>query len=287
VSRPPSAEELALVEAVTSALTLLTSEKKAVADAFDGGEPFQRTYSVATHAGDLAVTLRAPHEADLSGGDSADDVLSALYELEEQGAIADSDERRPLEDALVADFVASPEGSAVSKIEAHRLLMEFAATQLGASIATLEPWGLDEILFELIPSKASIDPAAASAIIGDCRAFYSFLKRAFELEQADDCLRVLGPDAEEKLAKALSNPKNFGMAKSLVMAGKGAGFDVHSKEGIEAWMRQLQSGPLPPSILLPVDGLLKNTGRGQGGAKKAGEKKAPGKAASKSPKKKR
>lgn len=41
------------------------------------------------------------------------------------------------------------------------------------------------------------------------------------------------------------------MAKSLFMGGREAGFDMDSKEGIEAWMRTLQSQPLPASALLP------------------------------------
>ncbi len=51
---------------------------------------------------------------------------------------------------------------------------------------------------------------------------------------------------------ALSDPRNFGMAKSLVMAGHAAGFDVETQEGVEAWMRAAQAGPLPASVRLPL-----------------------------------
>jgi hypothetical protein len=111
------------------------------------------------------------------------------------------------------------------------------------------------VLFEIIPRKVSVDPSSASAIIEDCRAFYRFLKHAFGLEQADECLRVLGPSAVKRLEQALADPRNFGMAKSILMAGQEAGFDIHSKEGIEAWMRKVQVKPLPPSVRLPFDGM--------------------------------
>jgi hypothetical protein len=62
---------------------------------------------------------------------------------------------------------------------------------------------------------------------------------------------VLGGDAVKKLEAALSDPSKFGMAKSLVMGGREAGFDMDSKEGIEAWMRVMQSQPLPASVRLP------------------------------------
>ena len=82
-------------------------------------------------------------------------------------------------------------------------------------------------------------------------AFYSFLNREFGMKQADSCLRLLGINAVKKLEAALSDTSNFGMAKSLFMAGADSGFDMQSKEGIEAWMQSIQGKPLPPSIPLP------------------------------------
>jgi hypothetical protein len=44
------------------------------------------------------------------------------------------------------------------------------------------------------------------------------------------------------------------MAKSLFMAGHEAGFDMNSEDGIEAYMRVMQSRPLPASVRLPSPG---------------------------------
>ena len=114
---------------------------------------------------------------------------------------------------------------------------------------------LDEILFELVPRKVSVAASAAGEIVAECQAFFAFLKRELSLRQADACLRVLGAGAVKKLEAALSDPRNFGMAKSLVMAGADAGFDVSSQEGVEAWMREIQGKPLPSSIRLPSLGV--------------------------------
>ncbi|HQP37470.1 MAG TPA: hypothetical protein PLI95_19935, partial [Polyangiaceae bacterium] len=130
-------------------------------------------------------------------------------------------------------------------------VMDFAAGYFNSTIATLGPRELREIVFDIIPRKVSIDASAASWIIEENRAFYAFLKREFGLEQADACLRVLGGDAVKKLEAALSDTSKFGMAKSLFMGGRTAGFDIDSKEGIEAWMRTMQSQPLPASVRLP------------------------------------
>ena len=50
------------------------------------------------------------------------------------------------------------------------------------------------------------------------------------------------------------------MAKSLFMGAREAGFDMDSREGIEAWMRVRQSQPLPASIGLPSPGAPPRTG---------------------------
>ena len=65
---------------------------------------------------------------------------------------------------------------------------------------------------------------------------------------------MLGGNAVKKLEAALSDSRNFGMAKSMVMAGANAGFDMQSKDGIEAWMQAVQGKPLPSSIPFPAFG---------------------------------
>src|SRR3954467_2683680 len=51
VVRPPTADEVRHTEAIALALPRLLSEKTALLDAWNGGEPMTRTLSVATHAG--------------------------------------------------------------------------------------------------------------------------------------------------------------------------------------------------------------------------------------------
>jgi hypothetical protein len=262
IARPLPAKELALMEGIAAALAKLVAEDNPLGTAFAGGEPCLRTYSVTTHEGELSVAFRVPHEEEPASLDEEDDLLSELYALEEDGDIDEVELRQPLEDELVQEFLASPEGRGASDIEGHRMLMSYAAENLGASIGTLEPWGVREVLFDIIPRKVSIEASAAGAIVEDCRAFYRFLGRAYELEQADECLEILGPGTERKLAMALDDPRNFGMAKSLVMSGKDAGFDMQSKEGIEAWMRSIQGKTLPPSVGLPFDGAPSTHGGG-------------------------
>lgn len=199
--------------------------------------------------GDVEVSLRAPSEREPRGYEPPYDVLADLFELGKDGDEIDAEARRPLEDALVRRFAASPEAKALTDIQACQFVMDFAADYFNATIAT--PRELREIVFDIIPRKVSIEASAASWIIEENRAFYAFLEREFGLEQADACLRALGGDAVKKLEAALSDTSKFGMAKSLFMGGRKAGFDMDSKEGVEAWMRVMQSQSLPASVRLP------------------------------------
>jgi hypothetical protein len=251
VGRPPTAAEITITEAIALALPKVLEEKEALLAAWNGGETVAHTLLVRTHGGDVEVSIRVPCEQEPTKDKQPYDVLAALFELGQDGEEIDADARRPLEHELVRRFAASPEAKTLADIQSLGFVMDFAADYFNATIATLSPSELREIVFDLIPRKVSIDASAASCIIEENRAFFAFLQREFGLEQADACLRVLSGDAVKRLEVALSDTSNFGMAKSLVMGGREAGFDMSSKEGIEAWMRVMQSKPLPASVRLP------------------------------------
>jgi hypothetical protein len=251
VARPPTGKEVTMAEAIASALTNVMAEKKALRKAWDGGEPLSRTLSVTTHAGELEVTLCAPYMRAPVEFDPSHDILADLTALSRDDDEIDDNAREALEDELVRRFAASPEAKDLGEIHACRFVMDLGANYFGHTIATLGATDLREVLFDLIPRKVSIEASEARSMIEETRAFYTFLKREFGLKQADSCLQVLGGNAVKKLEAALSDSSNFGMAKSLFMAGAGAGFDMQSKEGIDAWMQSVQGKSLPPSIPLP------------------------------------
>jgi hypothetical protein len=49
-------------------------------------------------------------------------------------------------------------------------------------------------------------------------------------------LARLTPQAARRLERELQEPANFGLAKSFVLLGKEAGFDMESPEGMRAWV---------------------------------------------------
>lgn len=254
VARPPTAEEVTLAEAIALALPKVLKEEKALLAAWNGGETVARTLFVPTHVGDVEVSIRVPYEQETAEHKPPYDVLADLFELAQQGEELDAEARRPFEDELVRRFVSSPEAKTLTAVQWCRCLMDLGANYFGATVTTLGATQLREVVFEVIPRRVSIKARAAGEIIDELSAFYRFLGRECALKQADACLRVLGGDAVKKLHTALSDTSKFGMAKSLFMAGHEAGFDMNSEAGIEAYMRVMQSRPLPASVRLPSPG---------------------------------
>jgi hypothetical protein len=120
----------------------------------------------------------------------------------------------------------------------------------------MTPADVRTVLFDLFPRKVSAEPGAAQEIVGELRAFWHFLDRAFALPNAAACARVLDGKAARTLEQEMANPANFGMAKALVMQGAARGFDMTTEEGLNAWMTtynaevmaQREAGRAPPPL---------------------------------------
>jgi len=249
--RAPTAEEVAIAEALALSLPRVTAEEEALWDAWDGLQPLSRSVSVSTYAGEVEVVLATPYSKRRPKFDPSHDILADLAALSRDVYEIDHDARQDLEDELVGRFITSPEGKALHETFACRFVMELAANHVGQTIATLDAEDLGEVLFNVIPRKVSVAPSEALDIVEQLRAFYRFLKRELELEHADPCLKLLGGDAVERLEAALSDSANYGMAKSMVMAGADAGYDMGTQEGIESWMRLMEDEPLPSVMSTP------------------------------------
>lgn len=252
VGRPLTGREITVAEAIARALSaVVTDHAPALRAACEGGGPMSRSLSVATHEGAVQVTLRAPCPQAPDAFDPERDPLAELAALESEDEAIDDEARGDLERELLRRFVCSPEARGLGERHSCGLVMDLAAQYLGRTIATLDAAGLETVLFDLFPEKVSIEASEAGRLVDELRAFYTFLRRAFGLAQADDCLRLLDGDVAVRFEEALSDERRFGPAKSLVMQGMKAGFDVRTPEGIKAWMESARSQPLPPAIDLP------------------------------------
>ena len=146
----------------------------------------------------------------------------------------------PYLDQLMELFVQSAEGQKLLNEGLEpgwaSMMMDFGMNYLSVTPPGITPDDLREILFDLFPRKVSTSADEADEIIRELQAFWTFLQREYHLANAAACLKVLDEKAARELKKGLSNPANFGIAKSFVMMGQERGFDLSSEEGINEWM---------------------------------------------------
>ncbi len=146
----------------------------------------------------------------------------------------------PYLDQLMELFVQSAEGQKLLSEGLEpgwtSMMMDFGMNYLSVTPPGMTPDDLHEILFNLFPRKVSTSADEADEIIRELQAFWTFLQREYHLANAAACLKVLDEKAARELKKELSNPVNFGIAKSFVMMGQERGFDLSSEEGINEWM---------------------------------------------------
>ena len=162
------------------------------------------------------------------------------------------------QEQLIQLFEQSPEGQLLldEGIEPGwaSMMVEFGMNYLGVTPAQMSADGLREILFDIFPRKVSAEADEAPDVIRELQAFWKFMQREFHLQNAADCLKVLDDKAVRQLKREMSDPANFGIAKSLVMMGQARGFDMSTEEDMQKWVAtynaEIASG-LGPRIPLP------------------------------------
>jgi len=97
-----------------------------------------------------------------------------------------------------------------------------------------------------------VDASSAKAIIGELIQFWKYLDRVYHLPSAKAIVEWLEADGVvETLESDLSEPANFGMAKSFFMMGKRAGYDMTSEAGLADFTahynQSLSTNQQPPS----------------------------------------
>lgn len=179
----------------------------------------------------------------------------------------DEDSGEYLEDArfkyqedLLRLFEESPEAKAFLESDEDAFLhwadsiLQFGFDYMEATPPDLSPGDMQELLYHTFPAKLSTPEFDAALAIEEMRAFWRFLKREFSLDNADDCLRVLNESAVRKFDKAMNDPANFGMAKSMFMMGVERGYDMSSEEGVNEWMQILQAESMAGITRVPLPG---------------------------------
>ena len=153
------------------------------------------------------------------------------------------------EEALMNQFAASPEGQAIkekgTELGWARAMIHYAITYPGVTPPAMTTGDLEEVVFDLFPRKVITERGDGAEIIQELQAFWRFLQRVYQLPQARQMVACLTPQAARRLERELQEPVNFGMAKSFVLMGKEAGFDMESPEGMRAWVEAYNATVAP------------------------------------------
>ncbi len=180
------------------------------------------------------------------------DINEAVFD--EQGRYLEEKAVR-YEQALMDQFAASPEGQAIKETGTElgwaRAMIHYAITYPGVTPPTMTANDLEKVVYDLFPRKVITERGDGAEIIQELRAFWHFLQRMYQLPQAKQMLAHLTPQAARRLERELQEPANFGMAKSFVMMGKEAGFDMESPEGMHAWV-EAYNATVAPRLAVPA-----------------------------------
>jgi len=164
---------------------------------------------------------------------------------------------------LLTEFAASPEAQSLAAPPTWlRPVVELGIVHMGVLPGEMTRDDFEEVLFEIFPHKVSAHAEVAESVIVELRAFWTFAARQFDIANATPLLTVLNATAAARLYSELSNPSNFGMAKSIFMAGSEAGFDMASEAGLAGFMAAFNGNllaahafPLESGERLPLESL--------------------------------
>ncbi|MBN1588827.1 MAG: SEC-C domain-containing protein [Pirellulales bacterium] len=117
------------------------------------------------------------------------------------------------------------------------MLLEFGINYLGEIVDDMTLESVREFVLGHVPRKVSTEPDAAASIVCELALFWEYLDRVHGLPEAKLIAEWLKTDSlVAQLEAKLSNSSNFGMAKSMFMLGKNAGYDMTSEEGLVEFM---------------------------------------------------
>lgn len=149
--------------------------------------------------------------------------------------------------ALLEAFAESPEGQAylATQPEDEQYIGEWAGAfvhfgfaYLNVTPPKMKDRDAETVLTQLFPRKISLsDPEDANTIIPELIAFWQFLQRQYRQRSSQKILDLLHK-LQPTFPAMMNDSSNFGIAKSFLMAGQTAGFDMTTQEGVEAFQQQ-------------------------------------------------
>lgn len=162
-------------------------------------------------------------------------------------------------EGVVEQFAESPEGQAYGADHPElggwiATFTEIAYLYGGFTLPKMTKTEVATVMEAILPRKVTLlNPSEAEEAIPELIAFWNFLKRAYKFRSAGAIAKYL-TSIQDKFSSWMFDPARGGMAKSFLMQGMQAGFDMTTQEGLEAFQQQYnqqrrESGSPPPGFL--------------------------------------
>lgn len=177
-----------------------------------------------------------------------------IYQLDESEWDEEEEAFDEYRNALLERFFKSPEGQAhLAEFPGAGFwsdqLIYYGHSYLGTPLPQMTQRDVEEIVTELFPRKITLlSPQDADGAIEELVALWQYLKREYGLERAEAILEFLQRVAPDFVG-LMNDPARFGMAKSFLMMGQAAGFDMTEEKDIDTFIHlynaslMMQEGP--------------------------------------------
>lgn len=167
-------------------------------------------------------------------------------------------------------FQFSPEGQAYLKREDVSHLMwaeaftDFAIGHIRTPLWIIRSQEVREILYDIFPEKVMVTPDQAPYIVDELRAFWEFINREFQEDNAKTILKIFNEkNIVKRLTKELDDERKYGMAKSIMMPGIQSGLDVTDQNALQQYMEEYNTkieakmnAPIPEKIIQKRDEII-------------------------------
>jgi len=154
------------------------------------------------------------------------------------------------QDELIELFANSPEGQARAQADPGMgfwvaRLIDYGYSYAGTILTMMTEDDVEELLTDVFPRKVSLNaPEEADDALPALIAFWEYLKREYNLSNADHILRYLRSVKPEQFRKWMNDSSRFGMAKSIFMMGRNAGFDMTDEKDSAAFINMYNANLL-------------------------------------------
>jgi len=145
-------------------------------------------------------------------------------------------------DDLVEQFAKSTEGEAYAQPHPNfgrwiAYFTELAYVYEGFTLSKMTKANVQIIMEDVLPRKITLSKRSEAAdAIPELVAFWNFLKQEYNFRNAGAITTYL-TSIEGKFTDWMFDPAKGGMAKSFIMGGMKAGFDMTTQEGLTAFQQ--------------------------------------------------